>query len=137
MRVKKVRNPDACKALHRAILPDDEWEPRKNEQYWLVYDDANMPVGFASCHGLTNEPHVVFLSRSGLLECARGQGLQRKLITARVRWAKRNGFSHVITYTTWDNAASFHNLQKCGFRLYLPETYWAGQDMLYWIKDIG
>lgn len=136
MKLKKVRNADACKALHRAILPDDEWYPRKNEQYWLLYDEENMPVGFCSCHKLSLEPEVVFLSRAGLLEAARGQGMQKKMINARVRWAKQSGARQVITYTTRDNAPSFYNLQNCGFKLYLPENYWAGEDVLYWYKDI-
>lgn len=129
MKIKKVRNQDACKALHKVILPDDSWEVTKNEQYWLVYDEENFPVGFCSCHGLTSEKGVVFLSRAGLLKCARGNGLQKKMIQTRCRWAKRNGFHTAITYTVRDNAASFYNLQRCGFTLYLPENYWAGEDV--------
>lgn len=136
MKLKKVHNRDACKALHKCILPDDSWKPKKNEQYWLLYDDENMPVGFCSCHSLMPWENTVFLSRSGLLESARGFGQQRKMIRARVRWARRTGHKVVITYTTFDNPASYHNLQKCGFTLYLPEEFWAGHDVLYWIKYI-
>ena len=93
-----------------------------------------MPVGFCSCH--VTEGDTVFLSRSGLLPEYQGRGLQKTMIKARLSWAKRSGYAKAITYTTLDNATSFSNLQKCGFRLYLPQNQYAGKKMLYWIKDV-
>jgi len=136
MKLRKVKDPDACKALHKVILPNDEWRPRKNEQFWLMYDRDKMPVGFCSCYEIPGEPGVAFLSRSGLLACARGRALQQKMIKVRLRWAKQNGISIVVTYTSTDNAPSFYNLQACGFRLYMPASLWAGKNMLYWEKNI-
>lgn len=84
-------------------------------------------------------PGTAFLSRAGVLEVARGAGLQRRLINARVRHARRDPqCTHVMTYTAIYNAASANSLIGAGFRLYRPETgdLWMGADWNYWRKAI-
>lgn len=45
----------------------------------------------------------------------RNRGLQTRLIHTRLRWAKKAGASHVVTYTNKHNRKSLCNLIKAGF----------------------
>lgn len=46
---------------------------------------------------------------------ARGRGLQKRLIRARVAWARKLGAVSLETYASLDNRASLISLLKCGF----------------------
>ena len=65
------------------------------------------------------------MHRAGVRPDARGQGLQRRLIRARVAYAKREGFPEVWTYTSNYNVASSNNLIREGFTLWAPGS-WGG-----------
>ena len=136
-KIKKVSKPDVPRALHKAIFAEEaDWEEPRNSQYWVIYDDMSDPVGFACCYQIVGEPTAMFLSRAGLLPCARGKGLHRRLIEVRLRWGKRQGLDQAITYTHRRNATSFANLQQCGFALYIPENEYAGEDFLYFYTEL-
>lgn len=119
--------------IHKQIMPCDNFDNVPGSVHWLVLAVDGSAVGFASARIITAE-NVVFLSAAGVLPCARGKGLQRKLIRARCNWARRQGCTHAITYTVADNYASYSNLQKCGFALYPPANAYRGRDVLYWRK---
>jgi GNAT superfamily N-acetyltransferase len=136
MKIRQSNNVELVRCLHKITFPQDEYEHHSRSQYWIVSDSEKYPVGFCMCHPLTFETDTVFLSRAGLLDCARGQGLHMRMIKVRTQWAKKNGFKNMITYTSLDNAASFHNLQKAGFKLYLPESLYVGKAFLYWMKEL-
>jgi GNAT superfamily N-acetyltransferase len=137
MKLKKVKTNEVPRALHKAIFGSSaEWDERKNSQYWVMYDENKDPVGFCSCYGLQTDRDTIFLSRAGLLPSAQGKGLGRKLIEARLKWGKRNGYKYAITYTNNENAQSFANLQKCGFALYVPEVKYAGNGFLYFYAEL-
>lgn len=57
------------------------------------------------------------LGSAGVLKAARGRGIQRELIRARVRWGWRRGASRATSYCTADNQPSLTNLMRCGFRV--------------------
>jgi len=133
MRIRRTLDEDAIWALHKKTLPSDEQYKRKKNYYWLAYK-GDKPVGFGI---LTDLGHKIgFLSRSGVLPCARGKGLQKKLIRARVNHAKKIGPTCVITYASMDNIASSRHLIQCGFELYLPDYAYVGNEFLYFIKYI-
>lgn len=134
--VKQTKNTVAIKALFMAIFFGVKWSwvSKARTVYWLIYENA-MPVGFASARILQRE-NIAYFTLSGIVKKCRGRGYQKKLIQARIRWARRQRVTHAITYTATDNIGSFSNLQNCGFKLYIPENKWVGDDVLYWIKKL-
>lgn len=135
MRIRKTERIDLVEKLNDIIFPADPLEREDLDEYWLVYDSGE-PVGFASIRPIVQDPDVAFLNRAGLLHGYYGKGLHKKLIKARLSWAKKNGYFRIITYTTRENFLSYHNLQKCGFFLYEPGYRYVGKDFLYWRYDI-
>lgn len=122
---------DLILELQRATAPTDDPEDPSEGYWWLAYHGVQ-PVAFASIRQLRYVPGTGFLSRSGVLREHRGNGLQKRLIKARLAKAPKAGWSRVVTYTLWNNPASSNSLISCGFRLYLPETPWVGDDVAYW-----
>lgn len=113
---------------------DREWE---EEACWEVFDDKGSVAGFCSAQIMEDkEGPLVFLSRAGVLPHARGNGLQRRMIKVRCKYASSQGCEVAVTYTTPSNVTSANNLIKEGFVLYTPQYKWAGKDQLYWIKDL-
>lgn len=123
------------KGLDRLCFPwDDPYDPRY--AFWWIAWDGDAPIGYAGLKLLRDEPGTAFMCRVGVLAQYRGQGIGKRLIQSRVRWAKRNpNISALVTYTMRDNLASANNLLKLGFRLYNPE-YQYGGDALYFIMDV-
>ena len=116
-------------------MPSDLWyEPDAGNKalHWLVRDENKNPVGF--CILTIMKYGTAFLSFSGILEEARGNGLQCRMIRVRERKARKEGVKKLISYTKMHNIQSSHNLQKCGFELYAPEEPYADKDCLYWLK---
>lgn len=108
--------------------------PKVGSYWWLAYMDDE-PIAFA---GLTPYDYITkpaaFLSRAGVLPKARGHGIQKRLIRARERTAKKDGYNRVITYTSYDNIISANNLIKCGYLLYTPNNLWGVKNGLYFEK---
>lgn len=65
-----------------------------------------------------------------------GNGLQRRLMRAAERRARRNGWNSVVSDTT-ENIVSANNFICAGYRLYQPRMPWAWPSTLYWRKFIG
>ncbi len=115
--------------------------------WWLAYDGKE-PIGFA---GLAVKNAVLsvtghepvrlddvwegHLVRAGVVKEARGKNLQRRLISVRVREAKRLGCLKVVTYTATKNIASQRSLISCGFK---PYWYEFAQDnaFIYFSKEL-
>lgn len=120
IKIKYTEDIDTIMDLHQAIFKDREFDDVETHHLFLVTQD-DQPVGFAGYElmpdggGLTAN-----LTRAGLLPIARGGGLQKKLIQARLRHAKRQGATYAITYVASWNCASLNNLIKCGFSFYIP-----------------
>lgn len=135
-RIQQTKDFDAIEKLDKRIFPtDDRIERKLGGAYWLLHHSGRK-VGFCALHPLPYEPSVCFLARAGILQAHQGNGLQKRMINVRVRHAQAQGFSHVLTYAWIRNPQSISNLIKTGFKMYEPATYWAGDEMLYFIKDI-
>jgi GNAT superfamily N-acetyltransferase len=73
----------------------------------------------------------MYLCRAGVLPAHRGQGLQKRLIRARIQVAKEKGMNWLVTDTN-DNPASGNSLIACGFKLFEPTVPWAANGAIYW-----
>lgn len=126
---------DAIKRMDRICFPEYGPPPLDGAYWWFAFDSNEAPVGYAS---LTYFPTgTAFLSRAGVLPRARGHGLQRRLVYAREREARRAGVQRMVTYTSSDNIYSSNNMIRCGYRLYIPEYSWGLKRALYWEKDLS
>lgn len=135
MVIKRTEDLRTCKALHTLLFPADEFEVR-GVAFWLAKDDDGEPAGFCSAKPSIIDDNAAFLSRAGVLPHARGQGLQRRMIRTRLKWARAEGFSRAITYTHISNIPSARNLIACGFTVYAPDYPFAGEDMIYFEKSL-
>jgi GNAT superfamily N-acetyltransferase len=124
------------KVLQLACLPDDEPVFPENGSWWVGYDmTSRQPIAFGLVKPSSQWRDTAYLARAGVLPAYRGQGLQRRLITLRERFARRQGYRWMISDTT-DNTPSANNLIKAGYRLLDPSSPWASSDTLYWVKDL-
>lgn len=103
--------------------------------WWVGYDLCLGPVAFGGIHPSTQYKKTGYLCRVGVAFNARGQGLQKKLIKIREKWARKQGYEWVITDTAPDNPASSNSLISCGYKLWIPKRKWAEYaPALYWRK---
>jgi GNAT superfamily N-acetyltransferase len=120
--------------LHRETFPDD-LQPDYSVGMWWVARQDGKAVGFAGMQDSVRHAKTSYLVRCGLSEEARGRGVQKRLIRARLGAARALGKDWVIT-STFDNPASANSLIACGFRMYLPADPWGAQGTLYWKKSL-
>lgn len=127
--LRRTKDVGLVRSLHEKLFEGDAWVG-DDHTFWVARDSEGLPVGFCSA---IYRPQLgyVYLSRAGVDESARGAGLQRRMIRARVQWAKRLGAREVITYTLLRNYDSFVNLLKCGFRFYKPDAAYVGEQVHY------
>ena len=134
--VKKVdiRNPSIQNLLlflQRQILPEDQpYEPTRGH-WWIAYAECGKPVAFAGLVRSTKWTDTGYLCRAGVLDGFTGNGLQRRLIKARLAQAKRLGWNWCITDTT-NNPASSNSLNNAGFKIYTPANKWSFRNAIYW-----
>ena len=132
VQLRRTTDLQTVKALHMILFPNDEFDLKG--QLWLAHDETGTPVGFCAARKLRGE-NGVFLNRAGVLPCANGQGLQKRMIRARIQWAKSIDADYAITYVLHHNHASIVNLLKAGFRFSEPAWKWAG-DVHYFMREL-
>ena len=115
--------------LFPSDFPITRWDSTK---WWVGYYKG-APVCYC---GIIEVADIDFgyFNRAGVLPEAQGYGIQRKMIKKRIEYARKCGWTHVITDTCNDNVASINNLIKCGFKTYLPQELWGNDSTVYWIK---
>jgi GNAT superfamily N-acetyltransferase len=122
--------------LQKKCLPmDTPYKPDRGH-WWIAYDEQNKPVAFAGLVRSISWYDCGYLCRAGVLYNNTGKGLQKRLISARLRQAKKLGWKWAITDTT-DNPASSNSLINQGFKLYEPTKPWAYKHSLYWRKKLN
>lgn len=119
--------------LHAETLPGVEL-PTGAAWWWIAWKGRRV-AGFACLTGSRFYANTGYLSRCGVLEEFRGHGLQRRLITARLRQAKKLGWTALVSDTS-DAPESAKNLQRAGFKEFIPDRPWALAKSLYWRRDI-
>ena len=106
-------------------------------KWWLVWDRGK-PIAFAGIYLSHNYLRTAYLCRVAVKYSYRGQGLQKKLLHVRERWARVNGIDWLITETWANNFPSSNSLINCGYKLWQPKYGWRMQEdgikPLYWKK---
>ena len=124
--------------LDEMLFPESYREtPQMGNVYWLALTSPeSLVVGYAAARQLRQWSEDVewerscFLTRVGVLPSARGQGLQKRFVRARLRWAREEGYSRAVTYVSpWASVWSIRTLVRCGFLPYEPKWHWAGSVM--------
>jgi len=121
--------------LQKKILPEDMPYKTDRGHWWIVYVECGKPVGFAGIVRSMRWTDTGYLCRAGVIDEFTGNGLQLRLIQARLRKAKELGWAWCITDTT-DNPASSNSLINAGFKLYTPANPWGFPRALYWKRKI-
>lgn len=137
MRIQRVAHTDErLRALHKRTLPSDRPPTWSDGWWWIAFDDAGEPVGFCGLQPSVRWLDCIYLCRAGVVPSARGKGLQRRLISVRLRFARAMGMRWAVT-DTFENPASSNNLIRCGFMLYEPSRPWGYKGALYWRRKVS
>ena len=136
-KLRQTTDPDELeeiKGLDALAFEGVGW-PGDDHTWWIAKDEQNKTVGYC---GAVYRPALgyVYMSRAAVMACAQGYGLQRRMIHARVRWARTTGAKEVITYTLLKNYSSLRNLLHCGFRFYDPEKKYVGEHVHYYRLEL-
>lgn len=126
---KRVQN--TLNRLQKEILPATEPCDVTEGHWWIVYTEANKPVGFAGLINSSQFADCAFFHRAGVADEHTGNGLQKRLIKARINKAKNMGFNWAVSDCS-KNPASGNSLLGCGFKLYTPSKPWGWDYTNYW-----
>jgi GNAT superfamily N-acetyltransferase len=134
--IKKVdlRNPSLVTLicyLQKKILPSDNIYKPDRGHWWIAYAADGKPVAFAGLVRSIKWTDTGYLCRAGVLDGYTGHGLQKRLILARVKQARKLGWNWCITDTT-NNPASSNSLINAGFKIYTPGQPWSFRNAIYW-----
>jgi GNAT superfamily N-acetyltransferase len=92
-------------------------------------------VAFACARAIPAQA-TAYLSLSAVIRPWRGQGLQLRLVRARLAWARKEGLLWAVTYTAEKNLPSANSLIRAGFRLYQPAQPWGLPHALYFRRHL-
>lgn len=117
--------------LQKKILPADTPYKPDRGHWWIAYAEDGKPVAFAGLVRSIKWTDTGYLCRAGVLDNFTGHGLQKRLISVRIRKAKELGWNWLITDTT-NNPASSNSLISTGFKIYTPGQPWGFKNAIYW-----
>lgn len=134
----KVYHPqylESIKELDNRFFPGCGDEFRSN-RIWFAAVENKKVLGYSAI-ALIPDQKLIFFSRAAVVPEARGKGIHKRLIKARLTKAKKfaGKYHSIITYVVLDNVISGNNLIKHGFRLYTPQQQWAG-DVIYFARKL-
>jgi GNAT superfamily N-acetyltransferase len=126
---------ESIEAADRICFPYDTpyifaWE--KNVS-WVAMKGGEL-AAYLSAHPLRNG--VWFFSRVGVMPGHRGEGLQRKLMTAMERHGRKSGWHSIVTYTAGGNGYSTRNILAAGYRTYEPKKSYVGYEVVHMRKRL-
>ena len=105
--------------------------------WWIMWSEDGKAAAFCGIWPPLWKGRPCYLVRAGVLPDHRGQGLQKRMIVARLAYARKMGWTTAVTYTLCDNAASANSLIARGFRVYNPPSpKWIGEGVIYWKKNL-
>lgn len=135
-RLNKLKENDKqlLTTMQLHCLPDDDPYFPKNGQWW-VGREKGQAVAFCLIIPSAQWSDTAYLARSGVMPAWRGKGLQKRMITIRERFAKKQGYRWMVTDTT-ANEASANSLISRGYKLYTPKRPWGYEVTLYWRKRL-
>ena len=129
-----LRNPSLVTLicyLQKKILPSDNIYKPDRGHWWIAYAEDGKPVAFAGLVRSIKWTDTGYLCRAGVLDGYTGHGLQKRLIQARIKQARKLGWNWCITDTT-NNPASANSLINAGFKIYTPANKWSFRNAIYW-----
>lgn len=128
----------SLRCLHDATFGDDApMADFSKGHWWIVLGPFGERVGFAGMVASRRWKVTGYLERVGILPIYRGNGMQRRLIKARERYARKLGWLHMLTDTSGGNTPSSNNLIAAGYSLYEPKVPYTGlPDTNYWRKNL-
>jgi L-amino acid N-acyltransferase YncA len=100
---------------------------------WFVLFEKEW-LGFGGYRKIDNER--IYFGPTMIREKYRGLGLQRKLIRARLRAAKKEGYKEAISSIYSYNYTSGNNLLSEGFRLCKIPAYYDTEPDEVWFKKV-
>jgi len=127
---KRVKN--TLIRLQKEILSGTALANTDEGHWWIVYTETNKPAGFAAMKQSEQFTDCVYFHRAGVTYEHTGNGLQARLIKARLKKAKAMGFNWAVTDTRLYNSGSSNSLINCGFKMYRPSKPWGFDDACYW-----
>lgn len=128
---KSKRTQNVIDRLQKEILSGTEPTDASEGHWWIVYTESGKAVGFGALKQSEQFADCAFFHRAGVCWEYTGNGLQKRLIKARIRKAKAMGFRWAVTDTS-KNPASVNSLISCGFKNYLPSKPWGWDYTNYW-----
>jgi GNAT superfamily N-acetyltransferase len=132
-KVRMTTDMDLIRSINDEIFTEDKLELDEKTVAWVAWTEDEKPAAFCTARKLTHG--ILYMDRGGVYSKYRKQGIHRKLIKVRENFAKKNGYSKVITYVMKDNFASLFTLVRCDYRMYTPEYLYAGSNVIYLIKE--
>ncbi|WP_215333663.1 GNAT family N-acetyltransferase [Polynucleobacter paneuropaeus] len=133
--IQKEEIRQDLKRLHSEFFRLDELIEFDSGYWWMAYDGTK-PIGFCGVAPSTSWRNTGYMCRAGVKWDYRGLGLHNRLIRVRTRFAKKQGWSHLVTDTT-NNCPSANNLIANGFKMYKPSKPWGLPSACYWIKKLN
>lgn len=103
-----------------------DWFP-VHRTFVALWDGEVVGFGVIERRGRTGT-----LTMAGVRRDHRGRGLQRRLIRARLRWARQKGLTRVTTYVHRGNWRSMNNLIRCGFLVRRPNL----SEFVNFVRDL-
>lgn len=101
--------------------------------FWWMGSDEHGEVA-CYCGARVHDQDTLYLGPSFVFPEYRGDGLQRRMIESRLRFARRKGFKRIVSSTSPDNVVSGNNLISSGFRLTRP---WLDEEGNYWERKVA
>lgn len=126
---------DAIEAADKVCFPFDKPYPFawKKNLSWVAEEKGEV-VAYLSAHPLKRG--VLFFSRVGVMPCARGSGMQRRLMLALEKQARVDGWREIVTYTVGGNGWSTRNILASGYRTYEPRKSYVGYEVVHMRKRL-
>lgn len=125
---------DEIKHIHLICLPDDDVLEPDEGYWWGVYYGASL-AGFCAMRRSSRWSDTGYLWRSAVLHEHRGNGLQKRMIGVRERFARQLGWAYMLSDTN-DNPASANSLIACKYKMYNPSAPYGVDTTCYWIKKL-
>lgn len=140
MRLRKIYSFGECynEQLYESLIKLDKSiffadnEFKYNREWWVIEHNGKI-IAYCGC---SFKDGICILVRAWVDKKYRGKGLQKRMIDCRIRSAKANKCTYVVTYTMPHNVYSANNLFIKGFRLYHPAYQYVGDGVLYFRKKI-
>lgn len=133
VKIKRSFDCELIESLQRSLIEAPLYE-FDGSDWWVAYD-GDRPVGFAGSKVSDVWLDTVYLCRAAVEVDYRGQGLQKRLIRTRLKFARKHGIRWAFTDTRL-NPASANSLISCGFKMYEPVNPWGFQNTCYWRRKL-